>query len=406
MIPSMSIGYNAITEKGASLLARSISSGRVCIQRLNLRGNKIGRDGAVALLEGLMVAHSPTSLLDLSDNQAMCKYSMVAVAVVCKWLTTAGSPLRSLKLGQNQLCGVNWKGWGEYTSVAVEALCEALTKPACMLKDLRIFGNCWGNKDAHKLAMAIASCNQWPSAAPLDMLDMRWNEMGSDAIEALLAAATDACTVEHMPQRLRCGATLNAHTNWGETLLHDEKYMYSGSQDQTIRKWRRSDLRCEAVLKGHEMGVGPGEDQHQCRGTLVGHKGAIWMLQYDEEIGRPPRDGTLFSSGIDKMVKVWKPPGSWGEEWHGLREAAKWVSLSVSNNHIYDEGIGKLVKESKSGSRKTVATTEHYSIKVHEVRSMLEMCHEFFGDAELMLLSELLLLNPSSISRRMPSSRA
>ena len=40
--------------------------------------------------------------------------------------------------------------------------------------------------------MAIASRNQWPSAAPLDMLDMRWNEMGSDAIEALLAAATDA----------------------------------------------------------------------------------------------------------------------------------------------------------------------------------------------------------------------
>jgi hypothetical protein len=27
-------------------------------------------------------------------------------------------------------------------------------------------------------------------------------------------------------------------------------------------------------------------------------------------------------------------------------EAAKWVSLSVSNNHLYDEGIGKLVKVS------------------------------------------------------------
>jgi len=51
------------------------------------------------------------------------------------------------------------------------------------------------------------------------------------------------------------------------------------------------------------------------------------------------------------------------------------------------------VKESKSGSRKTVATTEHNSIKVDEVRSMLEMRHEFFGDAELMVLSELLLLN-------------
>jgi hypothetical protein len=49
-----------------------------------------------------------------------------------------------------------------------------------------------GNQDAHKLAMAIAIGNQWPSAAALEMLDMRWNEIGSDAIEALLAAATDA----------------------------------------------------------------------------------------------------------------------------------------------------------------------------------------------------------------------
>lgn len=32
--------------------------------------------------------------------------------------------------------------------------------------------------------------------------------------------------------------------------------MYSGSQDMSIRKWRRSDLQCEAVLKGHEKGVG------------------------------------------------------------------------------------------------------------------------------------------------------
>ena len=58
-----------------------------------------------------------------------------------------------------------------------------------------------------------------------------------------------------MPQRLRCSATLNAHGNWVETLQHDENYMYSGSQDMTIRKWRRSDLSCETVLRGHEKGV-------------------------------------------------------------------------------------------------------------------------------------------------------
>ena len=67
----------------------------------------------------------------------------------------------------------------------------------------------------------------------------------------------------------------------------------------TIRKWRRADLRCEAVLRGHEKGVlslklvgdllfagdrkgeiklwAVGDDCHdryKCRGTLVGHKGA------------------------------------------------------------------------------------------------------------------------------------
>ena len=40
--------------------------------------------------------------------------------------------------------------------------------------------------------------------------------------------------MEHMPQRLRCGATLNAHGNWVETLQHDENYMYSGSQAELV----------------------------------------------------------------------------------------------------------------------------------------------------------------------------
>jgi WD40 repeat protein len=50
-----------------------------------------------------------------------------------------------------------------------------------------------------------------------------------------------------------------------------------------------------------------------CLGTMHGHRETVANLCLTPE-------GTLFSSGIDKMVKVWKPPGSWGEEWHGLRE--------------------------------------------------------------------------------------
>jgi hypothetical protein len=253
----ISLGYNGLTEKGASMLAKALGTGAMRVQQLNLRGNKVGVDGAVALIEAMMRGGCPLKVLDLSDN-GICglsadgsgRYAAEAVYAVCAWLKTDGNPLRELKLGQNQLCGVNWEGRGHYTSVAVEALCDALVRPSCSLRSLKIFGNCWGNRDTLKLADALRQ-----RTTPLECVDMRWNEMGSDATEALLAAATDACRVEHMPQRLRCGATLNAHTNWVETLQHDEMYMYSGSQDQTIRKWRRSDLHCEAVLKGHEKGV-------------------------------------------------------------------------------------------------------------------------------------------------------
>ena len=39
------------------------------------------------------------------------------------------------------------------------------------------------------------------------------------------------------------------------------------------------------------------------------------------------------------------------------------------------------------------ASAQHGAMRLPQVRSMLEMRHEFFGDAELMVLSELLQLN-------------
>ena len=47
--------------------------------------------------------------------------------------------------------------------------------------------------------------------------------------------------------------------------------------------------------------VGPegAEDIYECKGTLTGHKGAIWMLQYDEEVRR------LYSCCDDKKVISW-----------------------------------------------------------------------------------------------------
>ena len=87
---------------------------------LVLSRNKLGREGAVALVSGLMRSECPLQLLDLSDN-GICgltadgdgAYSAEAVRVLCEWLATPANPLRRLKLGLNQLCGVNWKGRGE-----------------------------------------------------------------------------------------------------------------------------------------------------------------------------------------------------------------------------------------------------------------------------------------------------
>ena len=47
------------------------------------------------------------------------------------------------------------------------------------------------------------------------------------------------------------------------------------------------------------MGPEGADDIYQCKGTLTGHKGAIWMLQYDEEVRR------LYSCCDDKKVISW-----------------------------------------------------------------------------------------------------
>ena len=50
-------------------------------------------------------------------------------------------------------------------------------------------------------------------------------------------------------------------------------------------------------------------------------------------------------------------------------------------------------RETKSGTRKTVVTTEHNPVKVADVKTMSELRADFIGDPELMILSEILVLN-------------
>ena len=50
----MSLGYNGLTEKGAAMLSGALRSGAMRLLQLNLRGNRIGREGAVALVEAMV----------------------------------------------------------------------------------------------------------------------------------------------------------------------------------------------------------------------------------------------------------------------------------------------------------------------------------------------------------------
>ena len=67
-IPCISLGYNGLTDKGACMLAKALRAGAMRVRQLNLRGNKVGVDGAVSLVEAMMVGGCPLELLDLSDN--------------------------------------------------------------------------------------------------------------------------------------------------------------------------------------------------------------------------------------------------------------------------------------------------------------------------------------------------
>ena len=55
------------------------------------------------------------------------------------------------------------------------------------------------------------------------------------------------------------------------------------------------------------------------------------------------------ATGIDKMVKVWKPPGSWGEEWHGLRE------LDLTTAGMVAEDVDRLEKQLRGEAAKVCA---------------------------------------------------
>ena len=126
----------------------------------------------------------------------------------------------------------------------------------------------------------------------------------------------------YLQQLLRCGATLNAHTNWVETLQHDGNYMYSGSQDMTIRKWRRSALQCATVLRGHEKGV--------LSLKLLG--------------------GMLFAGDRKGEIKLWKARARWPRDDADAMAAAAGLgqfglrALAVALELAVDVGVERLAR--------------------------------------------------------------
>ena len=97
---------------------------------------------AILLASDLLQAGVTGSLtsIDLSRNQLCAlnwegdgNYTTVGITAIADALRVNGS-LTSIDLSSNQLCGLNWKGKGKYTTVGITAIADALRVNGALTK--------------------------------------------------------------------------------------------------------------------------------------------------------------------------------------------------------------------------------------------------------------------------------
>nr|XP_049616949.1 NACHT, LRR and PYD domains-containing protein 12 isoform X34 [Syngnathus scovelli] len=163
-----------LSEKSGEALASVLSSSRT-LRKLDLSDNYLGDDGLEALAAGLANPQCTLQVLNLMTGD-LRKKSCEALASVL----SSSRTLRELDLSDNDL-----------GDDGLEALAAGLAKPQCTLQVLKLNSCKLSKKSCEALASVLSS------SRTLRELDLSWNDLGDDGLEALAAGlAKPQCTLQ------------------------------------------------------------------------------------------------------------------------------------------------------------------------------------------------------------------
>ena len=155
-----------------------------------------------------------------------------------------------------------------------------------------------------------------------------------DAVRALAASPVDECNYVFSGSddstvrvwdaaTLNCVAIFDGHQDNVRVLTADSKHLYSGSWDKTIRVWDMRTLRCVRVLEGHVEAVLAltvmknhlisgsydttvrfwNTESFACVGKFEGHEDAVRVLTSTGEDA-----DTVYSGSYDGSIGFWSEP--------------------------------------------------------------------------------------------------
>ncbi|XP_037098598.1 protein NLRC5-like isoform X4 [Syngnathus acus] len=160
-----------LSEKSCEALA-SVLSSPGSLRELDLSHNDLYDDGLEALAAGLAKPQCTLQVLKLWD----CNLSKKS----CEALPSVLSSPCSLDLS-----------WNDLGDDGLEALAAGLAKPQCTLEVLKLWDCNLSKKSCEALASVLSS------SRTLSYLDLSWNDLGDDGLEALAAGlAKPQCTLE------------------------------------------------------------------------------------------------------------------------------------------------------------------------------------------------------------------
>ncbi|KXS14886.1 RNI-like protein [Gonapodya prolifera JEL478] len=183
VLTTLSIDYNKIGDAGVQAIADTLLKDNFTMRVLNLGGNRIRTDGAIALAKTLGL-NSRLERLNLEHN----KIGSDGARALSQGLKTNKS-LNLLNLYGNLIC-----------DVGAEALGEAL-KTNCSVRILHAGGNSIGARGVGHLADALL-CN-----STLTELYLGENSFGDDGLERIATALKSNTSLEHLD--VNCEWTLN-----------------------------------------------------------------------------------------------------------------------------------------------------------------------------------------------------